>query len=297
MGFQVNNWMKAGLITVLLGSMTGQTAAAEISDGVDALSVEAVRADLLGVPAGVRAQMTAAQLNLYVTNLLLDRRLERAAIQTGLEASPEVKARLERARREILSRSLVEGEMARVEAKLPDLKALARERYQANPGAYMAPEAVRVSHILFAVNEEDPAKRDAVAKERAREVLNRLRAGADFKKLAEEYSDDAGSKRNGGEIPGWAEKGKFVPPFETAAFAMKPDEISDLVRSRFGYHIIRLDEKRAASQLPFEAVAARIENEVRRDVLAERREEVLRPYRGRKPVALDEATLKALRNP
>jgi parvulin-like peptidyl-prolyl isomerase len=121
-------------------------------------------------------------------------------------------------------------------------------------------------------------------------VLKQLREGADFAELAKQYSDDRGSKANGGMIYGWAEKGKFVPPFEEAAFAMEPGQISDLVLTRFGYHIIRLDEKRAATQLTFDEVDDKIEADLRKQLLAERRELLVRPFRARRALELDNET-------
>jgi peptidyl-prolyl cis-trans isomerase D len=97
-------------------------------------------------------------------------------------------------------------------------------------------ETVDASHILFKV--DDPAK-DAEVKARAEEILKRAKSGEDFAALAKKYSEDEGSAAQGGNL-GSFPRGTMDPAFEAAAFALKPGEISDLVRSSYGYHIIKV---------------------------------------------------------
>ena len=94
-------------------------------------------------------------------------------------------------------------------------------------------------------------------KAKAEEVLKRVRAGEDFAKLAKEFSSD-GSKDKGGDL-GWFGRGQMVPEFEEAAFKLKPGEVSELVQSKFGYHIIKLDERKTETKdgKPEEQVHAR----------------------------------------
>ena len=110
---------------------------------------------------------------------------------------------------------------------------------------YSHPEQAHARHILISVPENATAKEKAEAKARAEMVLSQLKHGADFAKLAGQYSDDPGSKRNGGDL-GWFSRGQMVKPFEDAAFKLKPGQISDLVESRFGYHIIKLEALKPA---------------------------------------------------
>lgn len=100
-------------------------------------------------------------------------------------------------------------------------------------------EEVHARHILFAVN--DP-KDDEKVKKQAEAVLARAKKGEDFAALAKQFGSD-GTKDAGGDL-GWFSRGDMVKAFEDAAFALEPNQVSDLVKTEFGYHIIRVDEKR-----------------------------------------------------
>jgi peptidyl-prolyl cis-trans isomerase D len=98
------------------------------------------------------------------------------------------------------------------------------------------PETVTASHILFKF---DPGTKEADVKAKAEEVLKRVKAGEDFAELARKYSQDPGSAKNGGDLGSFTRE-QMVKEFADVAFALKPGETSDLVRSQFGYHIIKV---------------------------------------------------------
>ena len=121
------------------------------------------------------------------------------------------------------------------------------------------PERRKAAHILIETGSDD-----AAAKKKAEAVLARARAGEDFAKLAQESSDDPGSKTAGGDL-GWAPKEAYVQPFAEALFAMKKGETSGLVKTQFGYHIIRLEDIEEPRVRDFDEVRAELEPEYRRE--------------------------------
>ena len=131
-----------------------------------------------------------------------------------------------------------------------DLKAF----YQKNIAQYTQPEKVRAAHILLALPENASKEDTQKVEQKAKDLLAKLKAGEDFRKLAQTYSDDTGSGKNGGEL-GIFGKGEMVPEFEKSVFALnKQGELSTLVRTQFGIHIIKLLEKFPESLEPFDLV-------------------------------------------
>ena len=129
----------------------------------------------------------------------------------------------------------------------------AKQYYQEHLDKYSSQAQRRVSHIL--IEGDDEAK--------AQDILDELNAGADFAKLAEEKSDDFGSASEGGSL-GWIERDVMDPAFEEAAFALvNVGDVTGLVKSDFGYHIIKLDDVKQPVVQPYEEVAASIKSELR----------------------------------
>jgi peptidyl-prolyl cis-trans isomerase D len=133
----------------------------------------------------------------------------------------------------------------------------ARQYYQAHLKDYQVPDQVKVRHILISVPKGADAKTDAAAKAKAEDVLKQLRAGGDWTAIAKKYSDDPGSKNTGGEL-GFLQHGVTVPEFDKTAFSLNPGQISDPVKTQFGYHIIQTEEKQTAHTKPFDEVRGTI---------------------------------------
>jgi peptidyl-prolyl cis-trans isomerase D len=136
--------------------------------------------------------------------------------------------------------------------------------YQQHQKEYQVPEQVKVRHILIKVASDADAKTDAAAKQKADDILKQLKAGANFADLAKKNSDDPGSKDQGGEL-GFIQRGVTVPAFESAAFALQPGQLSGVVKTQFGYHIIQCEAKDTAHTKPLDEVKAQILATLTRD--------------------------------
>jgi len=119
------------------------------------------------------------------------------------------------------------------------------------------PERVRARHILIAVAPDAPEKTRQQAKAKAEQILAQLKKGADFAKLAAQDSDDPGTRDRGGDL-GFFERGQMIKPFEEAAFKLKPGQFSDVVATRFGYHVIQVEEVKPAHTDTLEQARPRI---------------------------------------
>jgi peptidyl-prolyl cis-trans isomerase D len=138
-----------------------------------------------------------------------------------------------------------------------------RAYYDQHRDQYRTPEQVKVSHILIKTPLPGPdskvdEKGTAEAQRRAEDLLKQLKAGAKLEDLAKKYSEDPGSAKQGGSI-GWIGKGQTVPEFEKAAFSLPKGQISDLVKSSYGFHILRVDDKQEAHMKTLDEVKSEIE--------------------------------------
>lgn len=157
------------------------------------------------------------------------------------------------AKQEMTLSRLVEGEVkSLIKVEERDIK----DFYDKNPERFQQPEAVRASHILIKLepNATEAQKKEARAKIEG--VLKQVKSGGDFAALAKQHSQD-GSAPQGGDL-NFFSRGQMVPPFEQAAFAMGAGETSGVVESQFGYHIIKVTEKRPARAVPLAEVAPQI---------------------------------------
>lgn len=192
------------------------------------------------------------------------------ARQKGFDKKPEVKGQLELIANNFLAYQFLQKEVL---SKVTVSDKEAKSYYDKNIELFKAPEQVKARHILIQVPKEASEEDKKKLKEKAEELLKKVQAGEDFAKLAEANSDDPGTKAKGGDL-GFFSKGAMVPAFEQAAFALKPGEVSGVVESDFGYHIIKVDEKKEAVVEPYDTV----KDKVRQQALREKQEARVTEY-------------------
>lgn len=256
-------------------------------NGVDIPSAELERA-IRNLEANVGQQVPAerrSEIYRGILDQLIDQRLlELEAATRNIKATDaEITAGIDQMKKQAPSAEAFAKALASRKLTEADLRAEARQRlsvdklltteiepkaavteadiadfYKKNPQFFMQPEAVRASHILL---KADTPEAKVAAKAKAEDLLKQIKAGADFAALAKQHSND-GSAASGGDL-GFFPRGQMVKPFEDAAFALKPGEVSNVVESEFGYHIIKSGEHRDARTVPLAEVSDRIAQALR----------------------------------
>lgn len=222
-----------------------------------AITTVDVEGDALRMPENLRAEVLAkpALVQQMASNLYVYRGIAQQAKAQGLDQQPQVAAAMQAAQDKVLADAWLKQLDDKSRPTAAAAEAKARAIYQAEPKKFEAPEQVHARHILISGT-------DAQARAKAEELLKALKGGADFAELARKESADKGSGARGGDL-GFFGRGQMVAPFEQAAFAMrKKGELSGLVESQFGFHIIRFEEHRPAGVLPFEQVRDALVQEV-----------------------------------
>lgn len=236
-----------------------------------------------------QASLPDADTLMGVAELLLARRiLADEAHSSKLDQAPEVVARLRLERERLLSDLRLQQVVS--EADSTDFGQLAYETYLANKDRYGRPEQAKASHILIDTKDRS----DEEALQTAQDLYGQLTENPDlFEQFAKEYSDDPNSGRKGGDL-GWFAKEKMVAPFAEAAFALtRNGEISPPVKTRFGYHIIRLDDRKAGEQFPFDKVRPQIIAQLREKHRKDLKGSYLQEIRSRQGIEYDRNAVEA----
>ena len=134
--------------------------------------------------------------------------------------------------------------------------------YDRNPQLFQQPEQVKASHILIKVQSNAPDEQKAEARKKIETVQKKVQQGEDFATLAKTYSEGPSGPR-GGDL-GYFRRGQMVKPFEEAAFSLKPNETSDIVETQFGYHLIKVDDKKPAKKMAYAEVKDRLSEHLKK---------------------------------
>lgn len=190
-------------------------------------------------------EMVSKSKDRFLDDFIVEMLFFKEAIRRGIGRQKDTKELLEEAKKKILMAKFIEAE---VEKKVAVEEAELRDYYEKNKDKFVVPETFKASHILVK------------SEEKAKEVMAKLSGGESFEELARTESIDL-TNRRGGDI-GYFKKGQLVPEFEKACLELEVDQVSPIVKTSFGYHIIKLTDKKPSELKKFEDIKVGIESEV-----------------------------------
>lgn len=205
-------------------------------------------------------QIKVTLLKRYVQAMVLSSK----AIAEGLDKRADIKEKKEMLLDDYFANEYLKTKLADSDKAAPVVESDVKIYYKAYKEEFTLPEEVSARHILVRVDSQAPAEVRQKAKEKAEHLLKKLKAGADFARLASEVSEDPGSKEKGGDL-GFFKKGTMLPEFEKTAFAQKAGELSAIVETQFGFHIIKVEAKKDAVIQPLDKVYENIKEKIRSD--------------------------------
>lgn len=244
--------------------------------GDDVVTVDELVVEFQRLPARTRSLMDEAGRNRFVENHVLHRLLFEEGVARGLDQDPDIRRQVEDMNRRLVVQKLVK-EFQDV-PPITDEEIL--EYYEDNESRYST-TTLRARHIL--VREEKLAD----------ELRSKLETDPEsFVQLAKENSVDTASARKGGDL-GFFGHGRMVPEFEAAVFALRePGDMSDVVKTQYGYHIIRLDERREGQKRPLAQVREQIRSSLRHEAVQARTQESYDELKERANIRIDTAVVE-----
>lgn len=243
-----------------------------VGEGAAAVTGRDLVTETSTLDAQVRQRALASPENVQrmANEMYIRRALAAQALEQKLDEDPEIKHLLTVVRERVLADALARRKEAQSRPTAPVLENLAQQNYKAQQARFQQPERVHARHILIPLDAPD-------GRAQAEALRKQILEGANFEVLAKANSKDPGSASKGGDL-GLFTRGKMIKPFEDAAFALaKPGDVSNVVESRFGYHVIQLIEKRPAGVQPFAEVKDQLIEEAAGGIGANARQELVRP--------------------
>ncbi len=215
----------------------------------------------------------AVMQNAKLKRMFLDRWVQLTLLgmkakDMGLDKDPDVQRRMDTLRNSLLAQELYRKKIQYKKDQIPESQL--KKFYEEHKSEFTTPEMVRARHILIRVKDSKDDKAWKAARKEIMGIKAKIAKGADFAEMAKKYSQDPGSKDRGGDL-GYFGRGKMIKPFEDAAFSLKKGEVSDVVKTPFGYHLIKVEDKKPASVKPFKQV----ESQVREKLAKEQEQKVL----------------------
>ncbi len=210
------------------------------------------------------------------------------ARKEGYQNRPDVKRRIEEVINALLAQEYIRKNISDP-ANVSDKEI--KDYYEKHKSQFMQPEQVKASHILIRVPSGADNKKWNEAKKKAQDIRKQIMAGEDFATLAKKYSQDPGSKSRGGDL-GYFKKGQMVPDFEKAAFSLKKGEVSQPVKTTFGYHIIKVYDKKPAKQKSLKDAKQEIKQMLLRKKQFKLRDEIIAKLKKKYKVEVHKDLLK-----
>ena len=226
--------------------------------------------ELADVPQNYREALMKNKQRL-LDELVLRELLYQEALKQELDKDAEVLEVLERTKKKLMAQKLVIDIANQTELTDEELE----NYYEANKDMFQDQEQIEASHILVKVNNPKDEAEAKAAKAEIDEIAEKIKNGEDFAELAKQHSQCPSSAK-GGNL-GYFPRGSMVPEFENAAFDLRVGEVSEPVKTDFGYHIIKLNAKKAARKKPYEEV----KDEAGNKLLREKRKQAIDQYTGK----------------
>lgn len=231
-----------------------------LNAGDVSVTLRDLRQQLLLMPESEQSRVLSSPNSLkdFLRRIYQNKHMTLAAERLKLDEDPVIKARLVAERQRLLAEAL--REHTRKQIQSPDFAALAREHYAARREEFQLPEQYKAAHIMKKV----PCDCERDKQRQATEQLRiRLQNGEDFAALARTESDDAGSAAKGGDLQRWLKREELVPPFVEALAKLEPGQLSEVVETQFGFHLIKKLDYQAARLQSFDEVKANLESTLR----------------------------------
>ncbi|MER2532525.1 MAG: peptidylprolyl isomerase [Candidatus Competibacter sp.] len=283
--------MLSSLLTMPIGRADSEDQRILLSAGDIVVTEHDLRQELLLLPEAARNQVLVApdQSRELLRQIYQGKRIIAEAERLGLDRTPLGQAHLVVARRQALSEML--RDYTRDQLKSPDFAALAREHYAARRDEFQLPERFKAAHILKKVRCD--CERDA-QRRRIESLRTRLLAGEDFATLAKAESEDASSAEKGGDLGDWVKGEEMVAPFAAALAKLQVGQVSEVVETQFGFHLIKLLDRQSARLQSFEEVQQKIEQGLRQTYVQEQLRKQALSYLPSADAKYDDSALEAL---